>query len=77
MIIWQDVVITVVQIVLIIALLPVVRADASKPPKATSFSTAVALGVMVIPLLSLHLWISSFMIFLACMIWGLIAYRTH
>jgi predicted membrane protein len=76
---WQDIVITIVQILLAAALLPSVYKP-DKPALASSVLSSSLLAVLAFTFATLSLWFAAFSTLLGCMIWiilGIQKYRIN
>lgn len=71
---WQDLAISVAQIVFIMALVPAIIGN-EKPPFITSLATGVALLIITASYVSLGLWFSALMCGLATTGWFILAYQ--
>lgn len=71
---WQDYVLTAVQISFCLTILPMLFAD-EKPPLITSVSTAITIFVMVATVASLHLWLAAASQSVVGIQWLILAYQ--
>jgi hypothetical protein len=69
---WQDLVLTVGSIVLIIALIPSVKGP-NKPALSTSIMTGCVLSTFALVYATLNLWLSSITTIIACLLWFTLA----
>lgn len=74
---WQDWVISVLQWVFILALLPTVFHATQKPPVSTSLLSGIGLLVLSATYSTLDLWVSTFSSFLLGTIWILVAWQRY
>lgn len=71
---WQDYVITIVQIFFCMTLIPMLFAK-EKPPLSSSLTTGIALIILSAVFLTLHLWISAVCQTVVGLQWLALAYQ--
>lgn len=71
---WQDYVLTGIQIVFCITLIPMLRAK-EKPPLSSSLMTGVVLLVSAGTMATLHLWLAAVSQFVVGLQWLTLAYQ--
>lgn len=69
---WQDIVIGIVQFCYIIALVPTIRGK-HKPELMTSAMNVVLVMIVVVCLVTLHLWLSALSAFGVGLAWAVLA----
>jgi hypothetical protein len=72
---WQDVVLSACNFVLIIALLPSVFSE-HKPALTTSLVTGSALSIMGITFATLSLWLTMIALFISSVLWFVLALQS-
>lgn len=75
-VVWQDVVVTVGQVVFVFALLPMVRAH-HKPPISTSVVHGLVLASFGVAFASLALWFSAVTVFMVSGLWFYIGWQQY
>ncbi len=74
--VWQDIVITVCQVVAVFSLLPSISSD-DKPALKTSIMNVCLVCVISFCMLTLELWFSSFTAGLIAVSWGILALQKY
>ena len=73
--IWQDVVLSVGQLVFAVALVPAIRAK-EKPPLITSVMSGLVLATFAVAFATLGLWFSAATVAVVSVLWLVVAYQT-
>ena len=73
--IWQDVVLSVGQLIFAVAMIPAIRAK-EKPPLITSSMFGLVLATFAVAFSTLSLWFSAVTVAVVSGLWLVIAYQT-
>lgn len=74
---WQDWIVSIMQWVFILSLLPTIFSTTQKPPISTSLVSGVGMWVLSATYFTLNLTVSTFSSFLLGALWIVVAYQRH